>query len=189
MTRPINKRFDQLTEALQHPNFGRPSGKGNEVGFHIFDYDPKDEWLVRDHVQWIKDRFSLPVKEFDLWEVTIDILKSKGFLEKSFEIEKRDGSERVYAAIKSTLRLATKEDLIRKYVRDHIQPDDIVFITGVGRVYPLVRAHTVLNNLQGVLEKNTLVMFYPGTYNGGTLQLFNTLLDDNYYRAFQIVER
>ena len=74
-------------------------------------------------------------------------------------------------------------------------PDDgqsIVLISGVGKAYPIIRSHTILNNLQSIFRKNPVVMMYPGRYeikNSMTLKLFERLDDDNYYRAFPLVER
>lgn len=68
----------------------------------------------------------------------------------------------------------------------------IVLITGVGKSYPIIRSHTILNNLQSVFRRNPVVMMYPGRYeikNSMTLRLFERLDDDNYYRAFPLVER
>jgi hypothetical protein len=50
-----------------------------------------------------------------------------------------------------------------------------------------VRSHNVLNNLHQVLDSVPVVMFYPGRYSGQNLQLFGTIKDDNYYRAFPLV--
>jgi hypothetical protein len=40
-----------------------------------------------------------------------------------------------------------------------------------------------------VLDETPVVMFFPGSYDGQELRLFNTLKDDNYYRAFPLVPR
>ena len=72
---------------------------------------------------------------------------------------------------------------------DRTTNDDIVFLTGVGKVWPIIRSHTVLNNLHRALDKVPVVLFFPGTYDGGSLMLFNEIKDDNYYRAFQLVDK
>ena len=68
---------------------------------------------------------------------------------------------------------------------------DVMFITGVGEVFPYIRSHTVLNNLQSTAKNKPTVMFFPGEYSqsleeGSSLNLFGKLIDDNYYRAFNI---
>jgi hypothetical protein len=64
---------------------------------------------------------------------------------------------------------------------------DIVIMTGVGNAWPLLRSHTLLNNLHALMEKTPLVMFYPGVYDGQGLSLFGCVEDRNYYRAFRLV--
>lgn len=39
-----------------------------------------------------------------------------------------------------------------------------------------------------VIDNVPVVTFYPGKYTGQELILFNNVKDDNYYRAFKIVE-
>ena len=70
-------------------------------------------------------------------------------------------------------------------------PFDVMFISGVGEVFPYIRSHNVLNNLQSTAKEKPTVMFFPGDYNyslekGASLELFGLLHDDNYYRAFHI---
>lgn len=71
---------------------------------------------------------------------------------------------------------------------------DIVFLTGIGEVYPYIRSHTVLNNLQSVVVDKPMLMFFPGRYDqsdtlGSSLVLFGRLKDDQYYRAKDIREQ
>ena len=61
-----------------------------------------------------------------------------------------------------------------------------IFLTGIGLVFPFIRSHNILNNLQSVAKESPTVAFFPGDYNGHTLNLFGLLKDDNYYRAFNI---
>jgi hypothetical protein len=71
---------------------------------------------------------------------------------------------------------------------------DIVFLTGIGEVFPYIRSHNVLNNLQSVVTGKPMLMFFPGDYRqsdslGSSLVLFNKLTDDQYYRAKNILEQ
>jgi hypothetical protein len=71
------------------------------------------------------------------------------------------------------------------------QEFDVLFITGVGEVFPYIRSHTVLNNLQSTAKERPTVLFFPGEYihsleHGASLDLFGRLHDDKYYRAFNI---
>ena len=71
---------------------------------------------------------------------------------------------------------------------DH-QPGDVVFITGVGEIYPVMRLHGLFETLQqsGTFHDVPVVAFYPGHYTGQSLSLFSKLDDGNYYRAFDLI--
>ena len=87
------------------------------------------------------------------------------------------------------MRLTLDNDLLVQYISERLDDADIVFLTGIGKAWPIIRSHTVLNNLHRIVEKQPLIMFFPGTYDGGSLMLFNYLKDDNYYRAFQLIDK
>ena len=124
---------------------------------------------------------------FDLYEIVIAILEEKGYLQKNFEMEQRRGSAFVLNATQKSLRLTLNNDLVIQYMKDRVQSNDIVFITGVGQAFPFIRSHTILNNIHRAVGRLPVVMFFPGKYNGQSLMLFNELKDDNYYRAFPLV--
>ena len=191
----IYERLDEILPIISEPHFRENKGLGNEVGFYIFDYSPKDEMIVRERIPFIKSKaqssHNINIVEIDLYEAIIEILESKGYLKKNFEMEEKKGSEFVFKATEKTLRLTSqKEDnKIVQYIIERTEDDDIVFLTGVGKVWPIIRSHTVLNNLHRALDHVPVVLFFPGTYDGGSLMLFNEIKDDNYYRAFQLVDK
>lgn len=190
----IYERLDKIIDTITNPNFMEHKGLGNDIGFYVFDYDPNHELLVRDRVNYIKEKvnslYGLKIVEFDLYEIIIEHLKEKGYLERNFEMEERKGSEYVLLkATKKTLRITNNDDIFINYIKERLDDCDIVFLTGVGKAWPIIRSHTILNNLHSVVEKQPLVMFFPGTYDGGELRLFNIFKDDNYYRAFELVNK
>jgi len=64
---------------------------------------------------------------------------------------------------------------------------NIVFLTGFGKIFPIVRGHMVLNNLQKTLGfSRKLILFFPGKYTDLGLSTFGKFEDNNYYRAFRI---
>lgn len=189
----IYARLDEILPKIVGNDFRENRGLGNDIGFYIFDYDPEYELLVRDRIKFIKNKakgaYGLNIIEFDLYEIMIEILDSKGYLKKNFIMEEKKGSEYVFTATKKALRLTLDNDLLVQYISERLGDSDIVFLTGVGKAWPIIRSHTVLNNLHRVVEKQPLVMFFPGEYDGGSLMLFNYLKDDNYYRAFELIDK
>ncbi len=189
----IHERLAEIYPKITDPAFRLSKGMGNEVGYHIFDYDPEHEMIVRNHVSYIKERINkdhqeIFIREFDLYEIVIEILEEKGYLEKNFQMEQRRDSAFILNATQKSLRLTLKNDLVIQYIADRVEDNDIVFITGVGKVFPFLRSHTILNNIHKAVDQLPVVMFFPGQYNGQTLMLFNELKDDNYYRAFPLVD-
>ncbi len=190
----IYQRLDRILPIITEKRFRENKGLGNEIGYYIFDYDAKDELIVREHIIFLKQKIKndgggINIKEFDLYEIMIETLENKGYLKKVFEMEKDKGAAAIMRPIKSSLRLTQQNDLIVEYIKNNTNIGDIVFLTGVGKVWPIIRSHTVLNVLHSVIDQVPLIMFYPGTYSGQDLRLFDKISDQNYYRAFKLVER
>jgi len=191
--RLISKRIDELKEKLLDSKILSNRGLGNEVGFYIFDYEPEDELIVREELPLIKKYVEKQNKDvniqiFDLFDIIVEFFEQRGYMEKNFKMEKRKDSAFLYDKMQKALRLATNDDRIIKHITENMDEEAMIFITGVGKAYPIVRSHTILNNLQTVVEKKPLILFYPGTYENRSLRLFSRFLDDNYYRAFKIIE-
>lgn len=192
----IHQRLSEIKDKITDSSFRENKGLGNEIGFYIFDYEPEAEMLVREYLHNLKRQMKIEfedikIKEFDLYDIMLNALNEKGYLQKNFQMEEKKGSEKVFNATISTLRLTSqKEDnKIVQYIIDNTDDNDIVFLTGIGKVWPIIRSHTVLNNLHRALDHVPVVLFFPGTYDGGSLMLFNELKDDNYYRAFQLIDK
>ena len=192
----ISTRLIQIKEKITNKSFRENKGLGNEIGFYIFDYDPEHEILVREHIKTLQKEIkrvynNINIKEFDLYELMIMALEEKGYLQKNFQMEEKKNSEYVFNATSKTLRLISQgsDNKIVQYIKENTNSDDIVFLTGVGKVWPIIRSHTVLNNLHRAVDHVPVVLFFPGTYDGQSLVLFNEIKDDNYYRAFQLVDK
>ncbi|BBN98180.1 DUF1788 domain-containing protein [Sporolactobacillus terrae] len=166
----------------------------NENNYFVFSYDAKYEMLVRNHVAYLRNRInedksiSINVVECDLYEIILSILVERGYLLKNFAMEKKSGSARVYQAITHTLRLTQSDDQVIEYIKTHVKSGDIIFITGVGKAFPFIRSHTVLNNIFKAADHCPVILFFPGTFDGQELNLFGALKDANYYRAVPLVE-
>lgn len=189
----LDERLDKAEETIQKPSFRENKGLGNEVGYYIFDYPAEKELYIRERIDYIKEKSEnsnddCKVVVFDLYDIMIDIIEKKGYLEKCYQFEKTKGFERVSKSISNMLRITSSDSLIVNYIKDNTPDKAVVFITGIGKCYPIIRSHTILNNLHQVIDKVPVVMFYPGKYDGQELVLFGEIKDDNYYRAFKLVE-
>ena len=189
----LEDRLDKAEQLMRRPSFRQNKGLGNEVGYYIFDYPAEEELLVRERINYMKKKNETSADEYrivvyDLYELMIGILKDKGYLEKCYDFEKKKGFERITKAVGNTLRITAKDSLIVNHIKENTPEKAIVFLTGIGKCYPILRSHTILNNLHQVIDHVPVVMFYPGKYSGQDLQLFGEIKDDNYYRAFKLVD-
>lgn len=190
----IEQRLDLLEEKMRSESFRKNTGLGNEVGYYVFDYDPHQELIVRQRIHDLKNsntnlKFGYELIIYDLYELMLKLLEEEEVLEDLKDLEEEEGTEYVFAAIADTLRFDEKNSLIINYIIDNTPEDAVVFLTGIGKCFPILRSHKILNNLHQVMDHCPVVMFYPGRYNGNSLNIFNEMKEDNYYRAFPIVER
>lgn len=200
----LNERLNKILPRITSDEFLSGSGIGNEIAFYIFDYAPEDELKVRDYLRTMlehipKQKPDLRVKHIDLFTFVLDYLKSRNLLDKAIQMQKEKGDEALKQALKGPLNM---KDKLVPYLYDKMQPEihDLVLISGVGSAYPLVRTSSLLTNLQSVMGRTPLVVFYPGKYDQLTLRLFGKLKlssnferegtgkrNENYYRAFKLV--
>lgn len=185
-------KIDKIWDRISDEDFLANRGVANEVRYYVFDYEPCDELIMREKIKALKKQNNLDadgfqIVEYDLYEMVIGILEEKGYLDKCVKFEDAKGMEYVYTAVSKMLRLTNDDNLIVNKIVAETPDHAVVFLTGVGKVFPLVRSHNVLNNLHQVLDKVPVVMFYPGQWNGQSLSLFGTINDGNYYRAFPLI--
>lgn len=188
----FNERLDKIWDRISDQDFLANRGVANEVRYYVFDYEPCDELIIRDKIKALKkqnnpDADGFQIIEFDLYEMVISILEEKGYIDKCVKFEEQKGMEYLYTAVIKMLRLTNDDNLIVNRILESTPENAVVFLTGVGKVFPFVRSHNVLNNLHQVLDSVPVVMFYPGTWNGQSLSLFGTITDGNYYRAFPLI--
>ena len=186
----LQTRLDRIRERITSEEFLHGRGLGNDVPFYAFDYPTSFEDRVNQHIEWllqdISRKTSLRVGNANVFELAIDQLKRRGLYEKAIAMEKAKGVSALLGALKGALEASKMASaLMAKFAG---QPLDMLFLTGVGPAYPLVRTHSLLNNLQPLLGDVPLVIFFPGRFSGQSLQLFGDLQETPYYRAFRLAD-
>ena len=186
-------RLDAIWSRISSKEFLENKGVANEVRYYVFDYEACDELIMRGKIQDLIARNNpetdgFRIVEYDIYKLILSILEERGYVDKCIRFEKEKSREYLYNAISKLLRLTTDKNLIVNRIVENTPENSVVFLTGIGKVYPFVRAHNVLNNLHQVFDKVPVIMFYPGTWNGQSLSLFGTISDGNYYRAFPLIQ-
>jgi len=196
-TRDLLKEEQRIESVLASDRFLKMEGLGNEVPFFIWAYPAEQELdaeaaenRLRKHLQ----AKGLMILGIDLYELSMRLLEQRGVLDRLIELE----PTRKKADFRRDLqRMLDPEKHIIPAIKARIEAEpgyDILFLTGIGKVFPFIRSHNVLNNLQSVASHRPMLMFFPGEYRqsptlGSALVLFGRLTDDQYYRAKNILEQ
>lgn len=186
----LTERLNEILPKITSDEFLQAKGLGNEIAFHIFDYPPEEEMAIREHIQFLLDHISrqkpdLKVVHINLLDFILDYLRQRKLLDKTFEMQKKKGDSFVQKHLEKILHPGKLAPIFEEKVQPKDQ--DLVLVSGVGSVFPLLRTHSLLNNLHPIMGNTPLVMFYPGRYDGQSLRLFGKIKSANYYRAFRLI--
>lgn len=185
-----------LLSVVSSEAFLRNEGLNNEVPFHICPFTPGTTQDMTHAVKELTNALAdqgISVLEINLYDLVVEILKEEGDWEWLLENEITLSREQLKEELQGILD--TESVLIPAIVKKmKAARFNVMFITGVGEVFPYIRSHNILNNLQRVAKEQPTLMFFPGKYqhslaSGASLRLFDKLTDDKYYRAFNILDR
>lgn len=190
------ERLNMIEDIIKNDPFAGNRALNNGNGGYIFDYNPEDELIVREHV---KKMGSLPglscgIKIIDLFDdVLIPLLKSEDYLDAAYQLEEDCRSsgnigDLVYA-MDGLLQQGNNDDIFVNYLCDNVTEGNVVFLIGVGKCHPFIRSHQIINNYDSMKHGVKTILFYPGTYNMEELKLFGTVQSENYYRASVLIPR
>ena len=188
---------DHLFKVLSSERFLKMEGIGNEVAHFIYDYDPTWALNVEQTKKRIKTKLDtelgIKVLEINLYNLCVDLLKKRNVWDRVLAAEATmDKSE----FLKMLQNMLDPQMHLAPAVKElmAVESFQILFLAGIGEVFPFVRSHTVLNNLQTVVSDKPMLMFFPGCYEvsvtqGSALVLFGQLKDDSFYRATRILDQ
>lgn len=191
--KPMNERLQHLFNVVSGRRFLEKRALNGEIPFYVCAYPPEEfvemERLQRQLVNRL-EHIGVKVLEINLYDLSIEILKERGIWEQILDMEQSVSREQLKELLQGVLD--PEANLVPAMAKKLAANDfDVLFLTGVGAVFPYIRSHNVLNNLQSSAKERPTVMFFPGTYehcqeSGASLNLFGKLHDDKYYRAFDI---
>jgi hypothetical protein len=190
---PMQEKFLHLLSVISGQRFLSKQGLGNEVPFFICPFKPEEAVEMERLVKQLVNRLAqigVRILEINLYDLSVEILMNEGDFEWMIENEAKLTKPKLQEELQGILSV---EHILIPAIADLISNAefDVLFLTGVGEVFPFMRSHNVLNNLQSTAKEKPTVLFFPGTYthsleSGASLDLFGRLHDDKYYRAFNI---
>ena len=189
----MQDRLKHLFAVISSQRFRGRQGLGNEVPFFICPFQPEEavemERLRRQLVNHL-ERAGIRILEINLYDLSIEILKDRDIWGQILEMEESVSKEQLKELLQGVLD--PEAHLVPAIAARLADTDfEVLILSGVGEVFPYLRSHNVLNNLQSTAKEKPTVMFFPGSYthsleSGASLDLFGRLHDDKYYRAFNI---
>jgi hypothetical protein len=191
----LSARFDHLLKRIGSQRFLRKEGLGNEVPFFICPFKATEATAMEKLEKQLANRLSqqgVRVMLVNLYDLVHDIMAQEGDWEWYITNESSKDKDDLLESLQGILD--TETVIVPEIARRMSAAEfDVLFINGVGEVFPYIRSHNVLNNLQKVAKDQPTVMFFPGEYThslekGASLDLFGRLHDDKYYRAFNIYD-
>jgi hypothetical protein len=190
---PIQDRFNHLLEVISGQRFLRKQGLGNEVPFFICPFKPEEAVAMAKLRRQLSNRLGqsgVRTLDINLYDLSVELLKERDIWHQIIDVEATVSKAELKELLQGVLDPgAHLVPAISQRMQD--AEFDVMFISGVGEVFPFIRSHNVLNNLQKAAKEKPTVMFFPGAYthsleSGASLDLFGRLRDDKYYRAFNI---
>lgn len=192
----VAKWENHLVAVMSGSRFRNKEGLIGEDPYFIYPYDPRDALEIAASKKRIKTKLAqkgIEVLEVNLYDLVVEVLQERGVWDDLIELEPTISKDDFREGLRSMLDPG--DDLAPAIrVKLAAQAFDIFFLTGIGEVFPFIRSHSVLNNLQTVAGDKPMLMFFPGSYEqsktlGSSLVLFGSVPDDNYYRAKDIREQ
>jgi len=192
---PMAVRFEHLLQSIGSQRFLKMEGNNNEVPFFICDYKPSEAVDMAKMRKQLVNRLGqtgVRVLEINLYDLSIEMIMARGLWDQLLDVETTVSKDELKELMQNVLD--PEMHLVPEIGRRLDAVDfDVLFLSGVGEVFPYIRSHNVLNNLQKTAKLKPTVMFFPGGYthsleSGAALVLFDRLQDDKYYRAFNIFD-
>lgn len=190
----LSDRFRHLFTVISGQRFLTMQGLGNEVPFFICPYRPEENHeMIRLQGQLVNklEQKGIRVLEINLYDLAIELLKKREIWDQTLEIEKTVSKSELKELLQGVLD--TQEHMIPAIAEKMAESEfDVMFLSGAGEVFPYIRSHNILNNLQSTAKDKPTLLFFPGEYthsleSGASLNLFG-IFHDGYYRAFNIFQ-
>jgi len=207
---PLAARFEHLLGVISSQRFLEMKGLNNDLPFYICEFKAAESFeMQRLQRQLVNSLASMSigclqgrgvrVLEINLYDLSIELLKARGgssddssLWDEILAVEPEVEKDALLELLQNVLGV---EEYLIPAIGERLAGAeyDVLFLSGIGEVFPYIRSHNVLNNLQSTAKGKPTVMFFPGEYRhslqeGASLELFGLLHDDKYYRAFNIFE-
>ncbi len=167
------ERLNNVEVRIHEQGFTTPKGIGSEIPHYVFDYPAEDELKVRIYLKALIEQSPLQIKNINLFEFLLNLFE--GELEELIEISNEEGLSGLVEATETVLD--NEQTLVESFIKE-AGDAELIFITGVGNAFPLMRSSKLLKLLATYAYRQTIILFYPGQFTGLNLRLFHRLINN-----------
>jgi len=184
----MEQKFNKIYQLVSSDDFLSNLSTGGEIPFYLITYDVRQETDLSQSITLLTRRMQNDGKStlvIDLYELMLNTLTEDDDIEDYYGLEDSTPKKEFTRSIQLAV------DVERAYIPNIAKAitdadPDLVLIKGVGKVFPFIRSHTIVNNMENIIKQIPVVLFYPGTYEGTQLSLFGRIKSENHYRAINI---
>lgn len=190
--------LDSVFEHLKDPDVQDPDSGLMTFPAYVYVYPPDQEYALRKALPALCDRLRRPNVRQDpllvnIYEAFLDYLRGKtlggaSLLDMIVEAE-RDDPDKADRKLREHAGAQAFVDQVAGRFAAWAEDEDApprrsyVFVHGWGSIHPYLRASRFLDRMERHLHGYKLILFYPGTYEGGQFRLFGRLTSKHVYRA------
>lgn len=181
----LQERLASLDKKLHGDFFLKDSGT-NGIGFYLFPYESKEELRVQAFIRkkLAEGSACYRYREVNLYRTFLSICEERHVLGAIPSMEAKKGD----AFLLEQLQRLADPKVFAERIKDPDSPkNELLFLDGVGEVYPILRVHNLLENMQGGFAETPVLIFYPGLYDGWHLTLFEKHDDQHHYRSCRLL--
>jgi len=184
----MEQKFSKIYQLVSSEDFLSNLTTGGEMPFYLITYDVAQEAVLSDSIDLLSRKLQNDGKQtliIDLYELLLNTLTEEDDIDDYYALEESSSKKEFTRSIQ--LAVDTEQSYIPNIAKAIQEANpDLVLIKGVGKVFPFIRSHTIVNNMENIIKQIPVVLFYPGTYEGTQLSLFGRIKSENHYRAINI---
>lgn len=150
------------------------------IPYFLFVYDADKESWMNKKIEELMIDTKTQGKEFrilNLFDLFLHIFQED--IEELMDLENEEGTQEVLEAVEATLD--DKQTVVDAF-ESLTEGAEVILLNGVGTAYPFLHVSGLLKRLATSGYMKPIIVFYPGTFNGMELSLFNhsDIIEDEY---------
>lgn len=182
----LDSKFEIIFNKISSETFLTMKALSGELPFYLVTYNIEQTKEVEKHIRLLFNRLknnNLNITVIDIYDVIIKILEDKQLLNAFVEEEPKLKKSNFYTIIKNNV---IENNRIGMAISEIVKNNNfnLILIKGFEKIYPLP-AYSIISNLQTIIKNIPVVIFYPGSFNGRQIFLFNKFKEP-FYRAFNL---